>query len=526
VDKRPVEDVAVFQTLEEVKRAKEYLGYIQEDNGYDGIPNEAQLHKSLGKVVMISGFAYDRAEDAASSSIVFDLLNNAIDEDVDNFSFEKIVAFSGDTALAKKRLVSRRARYTGLLDKLDYAESSESVPTAEQLEGVSSWVARVSAADAATVLPAISAAAAAAPSVKHVAVLVEGAADESFSKTALEDFAGSTEGDYARSLVALGSLTGELDGRSAYNVAEITSATDSAILPAGATLSRAEGYRLLTDCLALECTAGKAFSVYEYGPEKLPNITAKEEILGLSEEETKERNAKIMEANKGRKEEGSVAFGRGLKWDLTSEEKTERGCRRLVRGLREMGYSRTKEFEHVITTGVEPLIEHFVNPKVRKNRNAAEVTFKTEEVLSEDVLAKLEAEAVEERKLIRENQLDPETLYCSKIKYYGSPAELRAKTDDAKIIDLARDWCSRRYFAIKEKGGSMAEDLPATEAEYREKMWDQALIVSETKFRQLSRKNYKRWDDAQGSEIQAGKDRVKEEAILKRLKGKLIESLE
>jgi len=124
VDKRPVEDAAVFQTLEEVKRAKEYLGYIQEDNGYDGIPNEAQLHKSLGKVVMISGFAYDRAEDAASSSIVFDLLNNAIDEDVDNFSFEKIVAFSGDTALAKKRLVSRRARYTGLLDKLDYAESS------------------------------------------------------------------------------------------------------------------------------------------------------------------------------------------------------------------------------------------------------------------------------------------------------------------------------------------------------------------------------------------------------------------
>lgn len=528
VDKRPVEDIAVYQTLEEVKRAKEYLGYIEEDNDFDGVPNNAQLHKSLGKVVMVSGFAYDSADEAASSSIVFDLLNNAIDEDLDNFSFEKIVAFSKDTALAKKRLVSRRSRYTGLLTKLDYAESSASVPTAEQLEGVSSWVARVPATDAATLLPAISAAAVAAPSVKHVAVLVEGATDDSSSKIAMEDFAGSTDGDYARSLVALGTLTGELDGRSAYHVSEISADTDSTILPAGATLSRAEGYRLLTDCLALECTSGKAFAVYEYGPEQLPKAAVKEDFSGMTEDEIKERNEKILAANKDRIEAGveAVTFGKGLKWDLTPEEKTERGYRRLVRGLREMGYSRTKEFEHVVTIGVEPLIEHFLNPKIRKKRNGTDVTFKKPEAPSEEALAKLEAEAEEEQRLMRENQLDPETLYCSEIKYYGSPAELRAKTDEAKIIDLARDWCSRRYFAIKEMGGPMAVDLPGSEAEYREKMWDQALVVAETKFRELNRKNSKRWDSAQGSGIQAEKDRIKEEAILNRLKGKLLESLE
>ena len=54
------------------------------------------------------------------------------------FQFSFIIVFVDDFKFAKKRLLSRRERYTGLLDKLDFeqAESPGALPIVAQLEGV------------------------------------------------------------------------------------------------------------------------------------------------------------------------------------------------------------------------------------------------------------------------------------------------------------------------------------------------------------------------------------------------------
>ena len=59
------------------------------------------------------------------------------------FEYDTIIAFVDDEKFSKKRLLSRSARYTGLLDKLEFKEASSpgALPTAEQLSGVKGWVA-------------------------------------------------------------------------------------------------------------------------------------------------------------------------------------------------------------------------------------------------------------------------------------------------------------------------------------------------------------------------------------------------
>lgn len=69
---------------------------------------------------------------------LFYLLNN---ED-SAFEFDKIVSISPDISGMKKQLLTRQARYTGLLSKLDYSTGSL-LPTSELLESASSWIAVV-----------------------------------------------------------------------------------------------------------------------------------------------------------------------------------------------------------------------------------------------------------------------------------------------------------------------------------------------------------------------------------------------
>ena len=57
-------------------------------------------------------------------------------------NWKKIVAFSSDSATAKKRLISRSARYTGLLDVLDFVEGTtdDSTKMKENLNGMDAWL--------------------------------------------------------------------------------------------------------------------------------------------------------------------------------------------------------------------------------------------------------------------------------------------------------------------------------------------------------------------------------------------------
>lgn len=73
-------------------------------------------------------------------------------EDQYNFKFDKIYICSYDMDDAKKRLISRKARYTGLLDKLEFIETDFpwdpehpevfNIPTAAQIKecGITNWI--------------------------------------------------------------------------------------------------------------------------------------------------------------------------------------------------------------------------------------------------------------------------------------------------------------------------------------------------------------------------------------------------
>ena len=61
------------------------------------------------------------------------------DDENKMFDFDSIVAVHPDVSAMKKKLLTRQARYTGLLDKLDY-EQGELLPSSSSLESASSWI--------------------------------------------------------------------------------------------------------------------------------------------------------------------------------------------------------------------------------------------------------------------------------------------------------------------------------------------------------------------------------------------------
>jgi hypothetical protein len=74
-----------------------------------------------------------------TDQFLFDLLNN----EESAFAIKKIVALSTMKNLPRNACEVVSARYTGLLDKLDFIQSSVAgaLPTWDQLNGVKSWIA-------------------------------------------------------------------------------------------------------------------------------------------------------------------------------------------------------------------------------------------------------------------------------------------------------------------------------------------------------------------------------------------------
>jgi hypothetical protein len=87
------------------------------------------------------------------------------------------VAFVDDEKLSKKRLLSRSARYTGLLDKLDFIQSpvAGALPTGDQLHGVKSWIAVLEGGDLIEGVKSVAALAKDASSVENVFILLTNA---------------------------------------------------------------------------------------------------------------------------------------------------------------------------------------------------------------------------------------------------------------------------------------------------------------------------------------------------------------
>ena len=272
--------------------------------GYLSEPAAVEARSNIDGTVVVSGLTNDPSR---TDQFLFDLLNH----EESAFEFTTIKAVVNDVTSSKKRLLSRSARYTGLLDKLafDGASAPGALPTAEQLEGAKSWVAVVdnnsdSNTDVLQTLQDIGTTAASVASLENVAILLTAAneLDAAQSKAALDSLKSSAaSGNFAYTVVVVGKLDDSVpEGKEYYQYEAF--GTEEGVLPADTTFSREESYRMVTELLQLACGKDQALCF-----------------------------APIYNVN-------------------TTEAK-------LIRGLRQAGYARPQEIDHMIREGPEVRIK-------------------------------------------------------------------------------------------------------------------------------------------------------------------------
>jgi len=351
-------------------------------------PEPIAARADLDGTCLVSGWVNTKER---TDQTIFNFLN----DEESAFKFDKIVAFVDDAKFAKKRLISRSSRYSGLLDKLDFAqaESPGALPTVEQLEGVTSWM--VNAGSSLDTVKSVADIASKAESVKNVAVLVtdgQEIQDASAAMDAVKAFGDDT----VFTIVTVGAITETPEGQLPYDIAEF--GTAEAILPANATYSRDESLRVVAECLGLESACNKAMVFTEVND---VNATAT----------------------------------------------------KLVKGLREGGYTRPQEIDHMILKGPKAYEQAIEDYKVRKPQATAQ----------DDWLAQkqkeLDENAAERKKRIKEEYEEKKTK---------------------EIEDIAREWAKREYFRKATSG-----DMPYSEEEYIKSVWERALFEGDLKYRML-----------------------------------------
>ena len=271
---------------DEATENKNPEGNIQ---SYLKAPEPVEARNDIDGTVLVSGLVRSKER---TDQFVFDLLNH----EESAFEFEKIVAFVDDVKFAKKRLLSRSARYTGLLDKLDFVEakSEGAIPTVEQLEGVRSWIAFLDEGDLIDQVKSVAAMAKEASSVEKVSILVANAMDLDAAASAGAVQALKDCG-IEFTLVAVGKLEDHAEGKIPYQFKDF--GTDEGVLPSDAIFSRDEAMRMITETLQLEAGVGKALSFSEV-------------------------------------------------YDVNATEA------KLIKGLREAGYARPQEIDHMLRDGI------------------------------------------------------------------------------------------------------------------------------------------------------------------------------
>jgi hypothetical protein len=371
------------------RRAPVEVSPAQNIQEYLKQPEPVAARPNLDGNVLVSGWVNCKER---TDQTIFDFLNH----EESAFRFEKIIAFVDDAKFAKKRLISRSARYTGLLDKLDFIQSDieGALPTLTQLEGVKSWV--VNAGSDIKLLHDI-ANLAKLSSVENVSVLVTDAqtmTDASASMDAVKAF-DLGEGK-TFSVVAVGAITETPEGAIPYAIGEF--GTEESVLPADATYSRDESLRAVTECLGLVSGSNKALVFSE-----VTNVNATE-------------------------------F-------------------KLVKGLREGGYTRPQEFDHMLTDGPAAY-------------DAACEKFGTEGPPRTSYDEWIE----QKQKELDESAADRK----ARVK-----AEYEEKKQE-EIEDIAREWAKREYFRKATSG-----DMPYSEDEYIKSVWERALFEGDLKYRMM-----------------------------------------
>jgi hypothetical protein len=242
-------------------------------------PEAVEARTTIDGTCLVSGLVNvkDRTD-----QFLFDLLNH---ED-SAFEFSKIVAFVDDAKFSKKRLLSRSARYTGLLDKLDFIQASVpgALPTVDQLDGVKSWVAVIGVAELnmsndekIKQMQQIITTIKQVPSLVNIAILIQNA-NEMDAKASADIVKGLEQSGLAYTIVSVGTIEDRPEGTTWYQYRDY--GTDDAVLPAGNVFSRDESFRMITELLQLESGTNRTVSFAEiYNP----NVTEAKLVKGLRE---------------------------------------------------------------------------------------------------------------------------------------------------------------------------------------------------------------------------------------------------
>lgn len=362
-----------------------------EDNisSYLKNPEPVAARSNLDGTVLVSGWVNNKER---TDQTVFDFLN----KEESAFNFEKITAFVDDSKFAKKRLISRSSRYSGLLDKLDFVQAEEpgALPTVEQLDGVKSWVAH--AGSDMDRVKKIGELFQSVSSLENVSVLVTDA--HTVDAVKAFDAVKSLESEgKSFTVVAVGEINEQPEGNMPYIIADYGTA-DGAIPSNSTVFSRDESLRLVTECLGLESGINKALTFYE--------------SIDVNATETK-----------------------------------------LVKGLREAGYTRPQEIDHMIAKGAEAYRQAIEDYKT-----------KVPEKTAEDDWLEMKKKELEEKAEERKERIKKE--YEEK--------------KQNEIEDIAREWAKREYFRK-----SMSGDMPYSEDEYIKSVWERALFEGDLKYRML-----------------------------------------
>jgi hypothetical protein len=413
-------------------------------------PAAVEARANLDGTCLVSGLVRSKER---TDQFVFDLLNH----EESAFEFNRIVALVPDAKFAKKRLLSRSARYTGLLDKLEFVQAEQgtdaAVATEAQLENVKSWVAVLDANDrdeqAQDLLEtcrAIIAVAQKASALENIAILLAGANElEATACQAvvdeLEALHSQPESPKTYTLVAVGALEERPEGQTAYAFADF--GTPEAVLPAQAVFSREESLRFVTELLQLEAGANRA-----------------------------------------------LAFA-----EVYNQNKTEA---KLVKGLRQAGYARPQEIDHMLRDG-PAAYKQAIQDFLTKNPDAAKGYTTTDAWWEQDIYKQSRARTAERE--------------VEKTKF-----ALDERTQEVEAI--AKEWAKREFFRVSMAG---TVDADMTEDEFIESCWDRALFQGDLKYRQM--KGEKMDEETELATFQSKQER-KQKAMLERAKKELAEIMQ
>lgn len=471
-----IRDETMFiQVLKEVGTAKEYLSWLIEESGAsaedsaeeegktfadvvaekaeagevelfggggDAAPGSSDeketayrpaLRSDLGSTVLVSG--------TADSDLLNILNNNFWGQDlVPNFEFTTIKALVDDVPAAKKKAISRVARYGGLLDKLAIEPASGELPSEEDMAGVSSWIVQLeSEEDAKNKLPKIGALAKDCADLKNVMVLVLGSTSSSIEGWD-EVEAASADGDaFKCTLLSVGEIYDDGKEGGFYHIAEVGEESAMITPATPPRLTRKKAYQLVAHAMSLDSTANKALAAYEYHATALGAIAApySEGEFVLRDEEGEEMDDKFHDV----KMEG-----------------------RMIQGMREMGFTQVMELDVLVDKGLPGFKKYIENPPNKENAFAQRKSARDEE--DERLMAILDADIAK------------------------SQAEKQAEAEKQKTIDIegiAKEWAIKEY-SLRMLGGDL--DDAVTENEFMVSAWGEALAEAERTYARINSEEY------------------------------------